>query len=76
MREPKETGVLSRRGFGAIVAAAGVSELAAQQAPAQPPAAQPPAPARRPGPPPEIPPFDAPIEFTARTCPSRSSRFP
>jgi DUF1680 family protein len=76
---------LNRRGFAAALAgAAAASELAAQQ-PAQPPAQATPQPAgppnpntaqRRFGPPPEVPPFDAPLEFTRRDVAARALPFP
>ncbi len=76
MREQNRTSVLSRRGFGALFAAAGVSEMAAQQVPAQPPAAPLAAAPRRPGPPPETPPFDGTIEFTRNDAPLKVQPFP
>ena len=67
---------LSRRGFGALLtAAAGVSELSAQQSPATPPAAPAAAP-RRPAPPPDVPPFDGPIQFARKDAPVKAQPFP
>ena len=69
--------VLSRRGFGALLtAAAGVSELAAQQTPAPSPAAPANAAPRRAGPPPEVPPFEAPIQFARKDAPVQAQPFP
>jgi len=58
---------LNRRGFAATLAASGVAApaLLAQQPPT-----------RRPGPPPEVPPFQAPLEFTRKDVPARVRPFP
>jgi uncharacterized protein len=56
----------TRRSF---VAATAATPLLAQQAPA------PAAPVRRPGSPPEIPPFDAPIEFARKDVPAKVTAF-
>jgi uncharacterized protein len=54
---------VTRRGFAGILAAsAAVPHLAAQQ--------------RNSGPPPEVPPFQAPVEFTRKDVPPRVSPFP
>jgi hypothetical protein len=67
---------LSRRSFGALLtAAAGVSELSAQQSPATPPAAPAAAP-RRPAPPPDVPPFDGPIQFARKDASIKVQPFP
>jgi len=66
---------LSRRNFA--VALTGAPALLAQQ-PTQPPAAapNPNTSQRRPGPPPEIPPFEAPIQFTRLDVPAKVQPFP
>ena len=75
MRVPSHSDLLSRRGFGALLtAAAGVSELAAQQSPPIAPAA--PTAPRRPGPPPDVPPFDGPIPFARKDAPVKARPFP
>jgi DUF1680 family protein len=56
---------LNRRGFAAVLAASG----AAAAAPPQPLP-------RRSGPPPEVPPFQAPIEFARQDVPARVHPFP
>ena len=77
MRVPGSSDVLSRRGFGALLtAAAGVSELAAQQSPAPPPAAPNTAAPRRNGPPPEVPPFEGTIQFARKDAPFKARPFP
>jgi DUF1680 family protein len=77
MRVPGSSDVLSRRGFGALLtAAAGVSELAAQQSPAPPPAAPNTAAPRRTGPPPEVPPFEGTIQFARKDAPFKARPFP
>jgi DUF1680 family protein len=73
----KQSGI-SRRGFGAALA--GVSAIAqqasAQQAPAQPQAPAAPAPPRRQTPPPDVPPFEPPLEFTRKDAPIKVQPFP
>jgi DUF1680 family protein len=69
MREPKRTNGLSRRSFAAALTAAPV--LLAQQSTPQPA----PAPVRR-GPAPEVPPFQAPIEFARKDVPAKVQPFP
>ena len=65
---------ISRRGFGAALAA-GVPAIAQQALARQAP--QPaPAPQRRPGPPPEAPPFEAPLEFTRKDALMKAQPFP
>ena len=82
MSEQKKTERVTRRGFGAIVAAAGaaIPVLEAQQTPTQTPAPagapNPNTSMRRPGPPPEIPPFEAPIEFTRKDVTAKVEPFP
>jgi hypothetical protein len=77
MRVQGDLDVLSRRGFGALLtAAAGVSELAAQQSPAPPPAAPNAAAPRRTGPPPEVPPFEGAIQFARKDVPFKAWPFP
>src|SRR5664279_2924411 len=70
---------LNRRGFAAVLAASGVAApalLAQQSTPANPAAAPPQASTRRSGPRPEVPPFQAPIEFTRKDVPARVHPFP
>jgi DUF1680 family protein len=61
---------LNRRGFAAALAASGVAApaLLAQQSAPPPP--------RRPGLTPEVPPFQAPIEFARKDVPARVHPFP
>jgi DUF1680 family protein len=61
---------LNRRGFAAVLAASGVAARALLAQPATPP------PPRRSGPVPEVPPFQAPIEFTRKDVPARVHPFP
>jgi len=61
---------LNRRGFATVLAASGAAApalLAQQSAPAPP---------RRSVPPPEVPPFQAPIEFARKDVPARVHFFP
>ncbi len=71
--------VLSRRGFGAVLAASGTG-IPALLAQTQPVPAQQAAPAgpqqRRSGPPEVPPPFQAPIEFARKDVPARVRPFP
>src|SRR5579872_440380 len=60
---------LTRRGFAAI--SAGVPLLAQQTPPAQPQQPQ-----RRPGPPPEVIPFEPPIQFSRRDVKPKVEPFP
>jgi DUF1680 family protein len=69
MSESKTTNGLSRRSFAAALTAAPV--LMAQQSTPQPS----PVPVRR-GPPPEVPPFQAPIEFARKDVPAKVQPFP
>jgi uncharacterized protein len=64
---------LSRRGFAALVAA-GAGQAAAQAQNTQPNPV--PTPPRRRGLPPEVPPFDAPLEFTRRDVAAKVQPFP
>jgi hypothetical protein len=66
MSQRKESKGLNRRGFAAVLASgAAAPALLAQQPPPW-----------RPGPPPEVPPFQAPIEFTRKDVPARVYPFP
>src|ERR1035438_10190585 len=73
MNEPKNSGSLSRRNFAAAIAA---SPLLAQQTPAPAPATPPPANEQRHGTTPEVPPFQAAIEFGRRDVPAKVQPFP
>jgi hypothetical protein len=73
MNEPKNSGALSRRSFAAAFAA---SPLLAQQTPAPAPATPPPANEQRHGTTPEVPPFQATIEFARRDVPAKVQPFP
>ena len=93
MSEQEKSKALSRRGFGAVLAASGAAVPAALAAPATPqqsPAQQTPPPAGAPSPntsaqlqqpqrrggQAEIPPFQAPIEFTRKDVPAKVRPFP
>lgn len=70
---------ISRRSFaGAMAGAGAAATLAAQQQPAAPQTAVPPLTAvpRPAGPPAEVAPFSAPIEFTRRDVPLKAQPFP
>ncbi len=71
MNEPQKNGTLSRRTFAAALAA---SPLLAQQTPAPSPAA--PVNEQRHGTTPEVPPFQANLEFTRRAVPGKVQPFP
>src|SRR5271156_3063428 len=73
MNEPKNVGSLSRRSFAAALTA---SPLLAQQTAAPAPAAPQPANEQRHGTTPEIPPFQATLEFTRRDVPAKVQPFP
>ena len=79
MKASKRSPRLNRRTFAAALAgaAAAPAVLAQQTTPQQP--AGPPNPntaQRRFGPPPEVPPFDGPIEFARRDVPAKALPFP
>src|SRR6266567_1971826 len=76
MSEHKKTKNLSRRNFAVALATA--PALLAQQA-TQPPPASAPNPntsQQRRGPAPEVPPFEAPIQFTRKDVPAKVQPFP
>ncbi len=76
MSETGKTRPVSRRNFAVAIAGAGAAApLLAQQAVTQAPAQAPP-PQRRFGPPPEEPPFDAPLEFARKDVTRKVMPFP
>jgi DUF1680 family protein len=75
MSEQTKNNPVTRRTFAAALTATGAAPLLAQQAvPAGAP--NPNTAQRRFGPPPEVPPFEAPIEFARKDVPARVTPFP
>ena len=71
-----EPNTISRRQLAGVLAAGAAAPALAAQQPSTQPATLPAAPQPRRGPAPEVPPFEAPIEFTRKDVPAKVQPFP